>query len=132
MNLSQLAKEQGFSDEFCDFLAKFMITGLFVRIDDNCEDSNALSAINRKFSESSIMKIFLGIAEENKEDSLDAPSGMPEEFIKIYEEDQKRKADEREKDPLKYYERKGTAEYMKHCNKDGSFRYSDFIPAIAS
>lgn len=127
MKLSELAVKNDYSKDFCDFLAKCKIPGLFICIDDDFNDHDAVNAIYKKLEESVVLKILLGIAEENKEHGLDGPCG-PAELQRDWQMKIDKEAAEREKDSLKYYMQKGTDEYIKHCNKDGIFRYSDFIP----
>ncbi len=71
------------------------------------------------------MKIILGCAKENEGLKPDVFNSQ-EEYEK-FEKNAEEQTEEYEIDHLEYYSRHGKEEYKRHCNKDGTFRYADFI-----
>lgn len=124
MKLSEIAMKNGYSKEFCHFLASFFIMAI-PPIDDNYDDPNFIEALVSRKSEETILKIILGCAKENE--GLKPDIFNSQEEYEEYEKNAEEQTEEYEIDLLEYYSRHGEEEYKRHCNKDGTFRYADFI-----
>lgn len=121
--LSGIASLYGYSEEFCKFLSSFSIYsyGQNAYINDDYKEDVFIESLTSRDPMETVLKIILGYANEPL--AIDGPCGMPQEFMDKYEKEQ----EEKRNTPRVYYAKRGDKEYQRHCNKDGSFRYADFL-----